>query len=327
MSALIAAAVLPALAVALLIGLMRGRPWTRHLADHPNARSLHEVPTPRIGGIAIAAALLPVAFLAQDAAQGAIAASAAALFAVSLADDVRSLPALVRLAAHGVAAGIVVLAAVGGADAWPWGGWGAAAAVLAIAWAANLYNFMDGADGLAGGMGAIGFAALAIAAERAGQRDLAMACAAIASACAGFLAHNFPPARVFLGDCGAIPLGFLAGALGLYGIVRGAWPAWFAPLVFSPFVVDATATLALRALRRERVWVAHRDHAYQRLVLAGWSKRRLAAAAWTLMVAASASALIAREGGEPQRCVILFVWLTVYAVLFAAVGWLTRRKA
>jgi UDP-GlcNAc:undecaprenyl-phosphate GlcNAc-1-phosphate transferase len=111
------------------------------------------------------------------------------------------------------------------------------------------------------------------------------------------------------------------------GTLSGAWPAWFAPLVFSPFVVDATLTIVLRIARRERFWIAHRNHAYQRLVLAGWSKRRLALSAWALMATAACSALFAREAGGHGACVILFVWLAAYAVLFAAIARLTTRKA
>jgi UDP-N-acetylmuramyl pentapeptide phosphotransferase/UDP-N-acetylglucosamine-1-phosphate transferase len=203
---------------------------------------------------------------------------------------------------------------------------GASLAVLAIVWATNLYNFMDGADGLAGGMGLIGFAAYAWAAAQAGRLELAVLCAAIASGCGGFLLHNAPPARVFLGDCGAIPLGFLAGALGLHGVLAGAWPAWFPALVFSPFIADASFTLALRIARGERFWLAHRSHGYQRLVLAGWSKRRLALCSWALMAAAGASAVLALRSGERERCAILFVWLAAYALLIPAVGRLTRRK-
>jgi UDP-GlcNAc:undecaprenyl-phosphate GlcNAc-1-phosphate transferase len=325
-TAFVLACALPAFVAFTTIAALRGSAWARRLSDHPNSRSLHSSPTPRIGGIGIAAALAPVAFLSPGAGFAAIAACAAALFVVSLADDHRGLPIQVRLPAHFAAAVVVVLALADGST-WPWGWPGTLLVVLAIAWATNLYNFMDGADGLAGGMGLIGFGALAIAAGRSGQPSLALACAAIASACAGFLPHNFPPARVFLGDCGAIPLGFLAGALGLAGTVSGAWPQWFAPLVFSPFVADATVTIVLRILRGERFWIAHRTHAYQQLVLAGWSKRRLAASAWMLMAAAAGSALVAREAGGHGACVILFVWLAAYAVLFAAVRWLTRRKA
>ena len=328
MSALALAAIVPAVvAFAIIAGLRRSR-WAARLADHPNERSLHAAPTPRVGGIGIAAAASPfVPAFAGSGALAAIAACALALLVVSLFDDFRSLPIEVRLPAHAVAAAVVVLALAQPSQPWPGGGIGAFAAVVGIVWAANLFNFMDGADGLAGGMGVIGFGALAGAATLAGHQALAVTCAAIASACAGFLAHNFPPARVFLGDGGSIPLGFLAGALGLHGWLSGAWPAWFAPLVFSPFIVDATVTLATRAARRERFWRAHRGHGYQRLALAGWPRRRLALAAWGLMLAAAASALWALRAGEMVQCAILFVWSAAYVLLVLAVGWLTRRKA
>ena len=326
MSELAVAAVLPAAISFVAIAAIRRSRWATRLADRPNERSLHLEPTPRAGGLGVAAGVLPFAILAGAGNLGAVLACAFALLVVSLADDVRALPIEVRLAAHLAAALVAVLAMASPLTPWPWGWVGAAAAVLAIVWSTNLYNFMDGSDGLAGGMGTIGFGALAWAAVDAGQGELSIACAALASACAGFLVHNAPPARVFLGDCGAIPLGFLAGALGLHGALAGAWPAWFPVLAFSPFIVDATVTLFLRMARGERFWRAHRDHGYQRLVLAGWSKRRLALGAWALMLAASASALVARDSGESGRCAILFVWLAAYALLVPAVGWLTRRK-
>jgi UDP-N-acetylmuramyl pentapeptide phosphotransferase/UDP-N-acetylglucosamine-1-phosphate transferase len=247
---------------------------------------------------------------------------------VSLADDVHSLPVEVRLPAHAIAALVVVLAMAGPPVlAWP-GGWlGAAVVVVGLVWAANLFNFMDGADGLAGAMASIGFGVLALGALQGGFGELALLCAALASAAAGFLFWNAPPARVFMGDAGSIPLGFLAGALGTYGTLADAWPAWFPLLVFSPFVVDATLTLVRRIARRERFWVAHRSHAYQRLVLAGWSHRRLALAASALMVAAGASALLARAGSAMLQCGILFVWAGAYALLVAAIRSITRRKA
>ncbi len=94
-----------------------------------------------------------------------------------------------------------------------------------------------------------------------------------------------------MGDAGSIPLGFLAGALGVQGALAGAWPFWFPVLVFSPFIVDATVTLARRMVRREPFWRAHRAHYYQRLVLSGWSHRRVALGAYALMCAGAAAAL------------------------------------
>ena len=318
----------PALVAAIVIAVLRRSTTARILADHPNERSLHTHPTPRVGGIGLAAGVLPFMVAAASTAPlAAIGACAAGLFVVSLADDIRSLPVQVRLPAHLAAGLVTVLVLAQPSTPWPWGWAGAALAVAGLAWCANLYNFMDGADGIAGGMGAIGFGALALAATAAGEGALGVACAAIASACVGFLFHNFPPARVFLGDCGAIPLGFLAGSLGLYGTLGGAWPGWFPLLVFSPFIVDATVTLLVRLARGERVWIAHRSHGYQRLALAGWPRRRLAIVAWAFMAAAALSALWALRGGETARYVILFVWMAAYALIVPAVGWLTRRKA
>jgi UDP-N-acetylmuramyl pentapeptide phosphotransferase/UDP-N-acetylglucosamine-1-phosphate transferase len=183
----------------------------------------------------------------------------------------------------------------------------------------NLFNFMDGSDGLAGGMAAIGFGALAAGAAAAGAMALALTAAAIASASVGFLLHNFPPARVFLGDAGSVPLGFLAAALGLHGMLVGAWPLWFPFLVFSPFIADATVTILRRAARRERFWRAHRGHFYQRLVLAGWSRRALALRAYALMAAAGLSALAGRAQGPEVQFGIILGWAAFYALLLVAI--------
>src|SRR5690606_5547729 len=98
-------------------------------------------------------------------------------------------------------------------------------------------------------------------------------CWVIASAAAGFLVWNFPPARIFMGDTGSSALGLIAGALSLLGDRRGLFPLWVALLVFSPFLLDATVTLIRRAGRRERFWEAHRSHYYQRLALR-WGHRK-----------------------------------------------------
>jgi UDP-N-acetylmuramyl pentapeptide phosphotransferase/UDP-N-acetylglucosamine-1-phosphate transferase len=290
-------------------------------SDHPNERSLHHTATPRVGGLGWMLAALPVAAALGDASIAALVGCAAALAVVSLADDVRSLPISVRLPAHAAAAAVAVLAIASPTPAHS--GLGvveSALAILAIVWMTNLYNFMDGSDGLAGGMALAGFGTLAIAAALARQWPLALACAAIASASVGFLAHNLPPARVFLGDAGSIPLGFLAGALALAGVMSGAWPLAVPLIAFSPFIVDASATLARRIVRGEPFWKAHRSHYYQRLVLAGWSRRRLAWGAYALMIAAGASALAARAAGPQVQFAIIAGWLAFHAALFVVIA-------
>ena len=314
---------LPAASTALLVFLLRRSRLAATLADHPNERSLHCVATPRLGGLAMMVSLLVLVPWMADAVLRPLWLLAALLCALSFADDVKSLPVFVRLTGHGLAAALAVTALSMAFDATLHFAWLIALA-LAIAWMTNLYNFMDGSDGLAGGMTAIGFGGYAVAAMLAGQPGLAWTSAAIASAALGFLAFNFPPARVFLGDAGSIPLGFLAGALGLHGVWSHAWPPWFPLLVFSPFVIDSSVTLVRRLLRGERLWRAHREHYYQRLVLGGWSRARLALAAYALMVAVAGTALAARAEGLMLQCGILVFWLGAYAAIIFSIE---RRAA
>jgi UDP-GlcNAc:undecaprenyl-phosphate GlcNAc-1-phosphate transferase len=289
--------------------------FAKRLADVPNERSLHVSPRPRVGGLGIMAGALPFMLAFGSDAIAVCVVCAAFLSGISLIDDLRGLPIEVRLPAHALAALIVVLLAR--IDA-PHAVLIAMVGVLAIAWSTNLFNFMDGADGLAGGMATIGFAAFAFASWGA-SAPLGASAAAIASASLGFLMLNFPPARVFMGDSGSIPLGFLAAALGWIGFTQGVWPAWFPVLVFSPFIADATVTLARRALRREAVWRAHRSHYYQRLVLHGWSKTRLAVSAYALMIASSSSALVAMRMDARGACAIIAVWTAIWVALFIAI--------
>jgi UDP-N-acetylmuramyl pentapeptide phosphotransferase/UDP-N-acetylglucosamine-1-phosphate transferase len=301
-----------------------GRRWMP--VDHPNERSLHHTPTPRSGGIAILAGTLAAALAVMPAWPLAawLASGAVALAAVSLVDDFRGLPALVRLAAHLLVAAVFLLFAPDVAH-WPAGWLGILAvpvAVLALGWAINLYNFMDGADGLSGGMAAIGFSALAAGFLRVGDTGGAALSAAIALAAVAFLRFNFHPARLFMGDVGAIPLGFLAGALGAIGITAGYWPAWFPALAFAPFCLDASITLGRRLARGEQIWRAHRQHYFQRLVRSGWTHRRVALAEYAAMAFSAAVALTALELDGLAQGLLLALWL---AITLAAMAWIDRR--
>src|SRR5262245_7375262 len=214
--------------------------------DRPNQRSLHERPVPRTGGLALlAGSAVSLAFGAGEL--WLPFALAAALAALSFLDDLHGMPTVIRLGAHLSAAGFLVWYVLS-----PMHPLELALLALGVAWMTNLYNFMDGADGVAGGMAVIGFSTYAFAAWLAGQTALATLCAGVAAAAAGFLVFNFHPARIFLGDVGSIPLGFLAAALGIIGWRNDAWPLWFAVLVFGPFNADATVTFLRRLTRREK---------------------------------------------------------------------------
>lgn len=304
---------LPSIALALslliLFVLLRSGAARRLAMDQPNQRSLHVVPVPRVGGIAMVLAVL-IAWSLQTGSSPLLASLTAVLALVSAVDDRIGLPVALRLAAHGLAALALVLG-TGIGDAWL-----AVGLVIIFVGMTNLYNFMDGSDGLAGGMALFGFTAYACAAHAVPLGAMSLA---VAAAAAGFLVFNFPPAKVFMGDAGSIPLGFLAASLGLLGWRQGLWPLWFPLLVFSPFVVDASVTLLRRLTRGERVWQAHREHYYQRLIRMGWGHRRTALAEYALMVAVAGSALAGRSATPALQVLILAGWGVVYLGLMAAV--------
>jgi UDP-N-acetylmuramyl pentapeptide phosphotransferase/UDP-N-acetylglucosamine-1-phosphate transferase len=188
---------------------------------------------------------------------------------------------------------------------------------LVIVWMANLYNFMDGADGLAGGMGAIGFGAYATAAALIGDANLAVLSAALALGCAAFLVFNRPPARLFMGDVGAVGLGFVAGLIGLHGYEADAWGWWFPPLVFAPFIIDASATLVRRWRRGEPLARAHRDHFYQRAILIEGSHSATLVAYLGWMALCAIAAIVALHWAASAGGGVL-------AALVAAFGWYCR---
>ena len=241
------------------------------------------------------------------------------LFIVSLLDDMHSLPVKKRLLAHLVAAAILV--AGSGLNAQQ-GFFVAAAVLLLTVWVTNLYNFMDGSDGLAGGMALFGFTMYGIAALLGGNDIFAMLNFSVGAAALGFLYFNFPPAKVFMGDAGSIPLGFLAAAMGLWGWQQGYWAVWFPLLVFSPFVVDASVTLARRSLRRAKITEAHREHYYQRAIMAGWGHRNIALAEYALMSLAGISALWGLGLDVQGQATLITLWCVIYSGLLM---WVDRR--
>lgn len=297
------------LAVALLalVLLLKGRLGKLAL-DQPNQRSLHTVSVPRTGGLAILCGIAAGWAISFQAQLIPFAAIAGLLAVVSFFDDLFGLPVAWRFLAH--------IAAAAGLTAWLlWPGAGYLAmlvAVLCIVWMINLYNFMDGSDGLAGGMACFGFASYGVAAGLAGNTWLAMANWSVVGAAAAFLLFNFPPAKIFMGDAGSIPLGFLAAAFGLLGWKVGYWPFWFPVAVFSPFIVDATVTLSKRLLRGERIWHAHRQHYYQRLVQSGCGHRCTALLEYALMAACSVAGLWALNLDAAGQLKMLLAGCCVY---------------
>jgi UDP-N-acetylmuramyl pentapeptide phosphotransferase/UDP-N-acetylglucosamine-1-phosphate transferase len=306
------------------------------LLDHPNERSLHATPIPRTGGLAILASLtagllleLSRALLAgaqapfQTGQSGWILMMLLLIVAVSLWDDWLELPVGVRFVVHGIAAAGVVLGAgltidavvVPRLPALMLGWLSVPLTTLCLMWMTNLYNFMDGMDGFAGGMTVMGFGFLGYLAWAGGDTFVAVLSLLTVGATAGFLIYNRPPARIFMGDAGSTLLGFLAGTLAVLEIHRGLFDFWVPVLIFSPFIVDATTTLFRRLFRGEKIWRAHRQHYYQRLVLIGWSHRKTVLVEYCLMLACGLSAVLYTRVGTNERLVLLGAWLLIYLSL------------
>lgn len=324
LSTWIAAGFAAAFSAATLLLILRFR--ARLPQAQPNARSLHDQPVPRVGGVALWAGFLPVAIATPSAVPGGGAwlAAWAAVAVVSLVDDVRSVRAAIRLAVHAIAAAIAAIAVLVPASASATTWLVAAGAAGLIVWSANLYNFMDGSDGLAAAMAVLGFGAYGIAAIPA--EVPADALFALAAAALPLLAVNAPPARVFMGDVGAVPLGFLAGFFGVSGCAAGTWPAWFPLLVFLPFVADATLTLLRRAVRGEPMLEAHRGHYYQRLNRLGAGHRGTLVIYGALMTGTTGAALATLRLAPASGWSVLGAWIVVVAAFFAGIDYHWNRR-
>jgi UDP-N-acetylmuramyl pentapeptide phosphotransferase/UDP-N-acetylglucosamine-1-phosphate transferase len=251
----------------------------RGLYDHPNHRSSHRVPTPRLGGVAIViAALAGWAGIAASLDETTpmvlpIVAGGALVALVGLVDDLRPVSPLAKLTCQFVAvmASLGLLQAV--APATPISL--TLAAVLWLLTYMNFFNFMDGSDGLAAGVGVLAAMGLALVAWEGDSVATVWMTLVLAASAAGFLAFNFPPASIFMGDSGSLFLGYGLG-MAAYGLsARGLSPV-ASGLVLSPFLFDAGFTLLRRATKGERLWLAHRSHLYQRLIATGANHRQVA---------------------------------------------------
>jgi len=294
-----------------------------HIApDQPNHRSLHITVTPRTGGLAIMLGILSAWFLMTGFMTWLI--LLIALITISLVDDMRGLAVRWRFIAQLFVCATFVYLFFPNLSWWMQVG-----ALLMLVWMTNLYNFMDGSDGMAGGMAIFGFTSYALAANMGSDSQMTLMCGAIVAASVAFLIFNFHPAKIFLGDSGSIPLGFLAGAIGFYGWQTALWQFWFPLLVFSPFIVDATVTMLKRLFRREKVWQAHRSHYYQRLVQMGWGHRNTAIAEYVLMFLVGGSALLLIKSSISLILLALVFWLSLYLILMRLIDkrWLKMQHS
>lgn len=289
----------------------------RYALTRPNARSSHQIPTPQGGGIAVIAATLLVASIWaawMNAAVPVILIGATVLIAlVGLADDIMSLPVLVRLVLQAAAVGAVVFTAPEGARIVPALPLALERSLILLAgvWFVNLVNFMDGLDLmtvaeivpitagllLLGWLGDFSWPAALIA-------------AALCGAMLGFAPFNRPVAKVFLGDVGSLPIGLLLG----WCLLELAWHGQPAAALLLPayYLADSTITLLRRIARREQFWSAHRSHFYQRATDNGFTVPRVTGEVFGLNVALVVLAIVTVRAGSTA--------ITLLALLSGAIA-------
>ncbi|KAE9643768.1 glycosyltransferase family 4 protein [Pseudomonas sp. PB106] len=248
---------------------------SKSLMDIPNERSSHSVPTPRGGGVAIVVGFLlalPVLGwlgLIDRPALFALSGSGLLVALIGFADDHGHIAARWRLLGHFAAAiwalfwldGLTPIALLNGTLDLGWVGHALAAVYLV--WMLNLYNFMDGIDGLASAEALCACLGSALIYGLVGQVEPVWGVLALSAAVAGFLCWNYPPARIFMGDAGSGFLGIALGILSLEAATRSPQLLWSWTILLGAFVVDATWTLCRRLLNGDKVYQAHRSHAYQ----------------------------------------------------------------
>ena len=317
-------------ALALLSGLLTRATMRVAILDVPNHRSSHDRPTPKTGGIAVAATFfvgMLAMYLLTDAVRlpersfQALLLLSAGLLAFAVLDDRYDLPATAKLAvqlaiAAGFSAAVATLPL-----AQPWNH------LATIAWLIlfmNAFNFMDGINGIASGTAMLAAVVLATVSFGELAHFVYIASLCLLGALAGFFRYNFPSGRVFLGDTGSQLVGFLLAGLAVIGTGadRGTLPFHVVPLLFSAFLFDVTVTLAARALAGRNLMQAHRQHLYQLLVRSGWSHARVTAIYLALAGLSGVGVLAVERFRLLTPTALALLLLALYAVLAA---WTYRR--
>ncbi len=315
----------------------------RPILDHPEARKMHNRPTPKGGGVGpVLAFVLGMLVLyhimppnpAADGRYVGVILAAVAIAAVALADDVRDFRFMVKLGAQAMAA-LVALGAglVLHTLSLPWvgevplGPLGIALTLFWILGCTNAVNFMDGMDGLVGGVVVIACAALAAIAAIEGGWFIHAAAIFLLAGFLGFLPYNLNPARIFMGDVGSQFAGFLLAVLAVVaaGLESSQVSFLIVPLLLFALLFDAAFTLARRALMRERVSEAHRTHLYQIVTETGLAPRRVAAIHWGFALFHAGLAFVFLTLPPDQKPYIVLPPLAAQLLWVGFVLWRMRR--
>lgn len=326
-------AIIAFVVVVLLTPAVGGMARLLGAVDRPDARRLNRRPIPRLGGLAIFLGILvpALAFLdLSDESRGVLLGAAVATV-VGAVDDFRGLSPPTKLAGQFVAASIPPMFGVwidhftfpllGVVDLPAWVG--VPLSMVFIVAVMNMVNFLDGLDGLAAGVCAIAGSTYAILALSLGKADPAILSAIVAGACLGFLRHNFFPARIFMGDSGALCLGFILASVSIQGLLKTASTVvlLLPLLILAVPIIDTSFVVARRLKHNRPIYAADRSHLHHRFLNIGFSQRRAAVMMWLWCASLAGAALATRfvpfrEGGEWH----LWQTLAVLAIGFFALA-------
>jgi UDP-N-acetylmuramyl pentapeptide phosphotransferase/UDP-N-acetylglucosamine-1-phosphate transferase len=321
--------------IASYIGVGYFRHWgeQKEFFDIPNERSSHTEPVPHGGGIVIVIicliAYIGISIYLPGTFSWGYFTGAVLIALISFLDDLFYIAFPWRLLVHSIAAILVIL----DVDTWhgismlghiSLGNFGYVMTFIWIVWMVNSYNFMDGIDGLAGLQAVIAGVGWLVLSYLLGMPALFLFSGVIAMASLGFLFHNWSPAKIFMGDVGSAFLGFTFASLPMIArTIAIKFPdllpiaavlfVWF-------FLFDSVVTLLRRAFRGERVWQAHREHLFQRLVASGLSHRRVTLFYGALALVLCTIILLSVEFREDIEVAILPVVIILTAVLLVVLS-------
>ena len=317
--------------VVLLTPAVGGMARLLGVVDTPGGRRLNLRPVPRLGGVALFLGIFvpSLAFLPLDRETRGLLLGAAIAVTVGAIDDFRGLLWWEKLGGQLIAAAVPVwfgiwvdrftfpLVGIHTVPAWV----GVPLTILWIVAIMNMFNFLDGLDGLAAGVAAIAGLTFAVIALSLSKPDAAIMSAIVFGACVGFLRHNFYPARIFMGDSGALLLGFVLAALSVQGLLKtAATVALFFPLlVLAVPIVDTTFVVARRLRHGQKVFEGDQAHLHHRFLRRGFSQPRAALTIWAWCTALAAAALATRF--IPFRAHgVWHLWPTIAAATIALVA-------
>lgn len=295
----------------------------KNILDHPGSRSLHETPTPRGGGISIVVLVL-IALISlwigeyiSNREVIAFMTSGILVFVTGLLDDIKTLPTLAKGISYFAAAvlGVFMLNSAVPTES-SLGVINILFFSIVIAWLINLYNFMDGSDGLAGLQTILVSLSICITAYLSGVSFLFYLMIIIAASTLGFLYYNYPPAKIFMGDAGSCFIGLIFGLNAFYCYVNNFIPIEIWLILLSVFVCDASLTLLMRFFVGKKWYEAHREHAYQKVVLMMNSHKDLLLVLMAIYVLLILPILVLTVYFEPYSWLFVMVCYGILAVIW-----------